>query len=477
MSSGDDDIAGEQLAGPESTGSRRSRKRSKASGSRGLGSDGPAMCHLCERPIAATEKNKVLKGCSFHMNPCWAAIRAHRRILEETKAPHLLDELDTNMLTNPGAWRAEVAPMAAGPASRSAARASLKAKVKTLVTVSEKSRITDLTIMNKRHFKSHTMFWDRCGSESASEEFEKLSQTQRGRHNTPTERRVAIESHEKLRTSHGTQEKITEEVELDMGGRADEGRHRRRHASSSSRRAPTRSRSPALAPGALRANEATCRRQRRPPLDIDLNSGDMNSGDTDPDEEPEGGPAFTPTKSVKSYAASVGASSSKGGNRNLAASSSLRSPTSSSKPTGCMDMSPVEFMQAKEKLDEVCADMLATISSKTGVVGKLAAAAAKLPADKMARMEPNPTDVLAKVFAMRVNLEKVREDMEPMQKREYNSMDERVKGLRSDMKVLLDEVSATNDLCQFMLKKGVAASKSQDNHMRLCPRRSHSLEL
>ena len=127
------------------------------------------VCYLCEQPGDLTCS---LNGHAFD-HKCHLAVRRHRRLLP-TKDARLAD--DQKMDSEPDAWRDELnvvaAPGAGGYVPRSALAVHRAKHVKE--NFIEETHEGGTYLLNKTRYKSYRAFWDRTGSESASEDFDRI---------------------------------------------------------------------------------------------------------------------------------------------------------------------------------------------------------------------------------------------------------------------------------------------------------------
>ena len=109
------------------------------------------------------------------------------------------------MVSDPPRFRANVQPFCS-KTQRASARTALKLKIEQKVDFKETSKVQDKLLLNKQRYKSYRMFWDRCGSVSASEDFDDLMEQQGRRHCTTMEDKVAVEDNAVLRQVRGSRE-------------------------------------------------------------------------------------------------------------------------------------------------------------------------------------------------------------------------------------------------------------------------------
>lgn len=171
-------------------------------------------CHLCVQPMVGGQETRSFRGVAFHACECWPAVRAHRRVLSQNQGR--LRASDDLMLEDPPpTWRQDVAPLVVHRGqSRASARSVLQAKVKKL-NVKEKKIVKDKLRLDRRRYKSYRMFWDRIGSETASEDFDTALQAQ-GRRRSKDEY-VLLTDNERVREAVGSRE----ETAVASGGESD----------------------------------------------------------------------------------------------------------------------------------------------------------------------------------------------------------------------------------------------------------------
>ena len=115
---------------------------------------------------------------------------------------------DIDLPANPVAWLADFKPVldAESHHAKKVAIAKIRAKVveeRTSKTTSKK-KVNDTLALNKRRFKSYKSLWDRMGSDSASEEFDRLRSQQGDEFDSGDEEKVGIKDNTAFRESSGT---------------------------------------------------------------------------------------------------------------------------------------------------------------------------------------------------------------------------------------------------------------------------------
>ena len=202
-------------------------------------------CHLCLAELKSTDLIRELKGFRFHGEGCFPAVRCHRRLFDKN-----LEECNRRMVQDPEAWREEVAPLNKRESSRdNAHKMMLKSQIQTSSTYTKKEERKQRSVMNKRHFKRHKEQWDNMGSVSASEEFDRIHEEQKGEFDSDGEECIAVKMHTLLMDISGTSKSNERQHPLDESNDGvEEGRRRRSRGNG--------------APSSRRNRDAHCGRKR-----------------------------------------------------------------------------------------------------------------------------------------------------------------------------------------------------------------------
>ena len=125
-------------------------------------------CFLCGEP------GDLKGGLNGHLfdHQCHLAVRRHRRLLPDAESRLADDKL---MASNPYAWRREVTEVDPGNGGRYASRGALASRraKHAKETFKEEAHEGGVLLLSKRRYKSHVGFWDKVGSETASEDFDR----------------------------------------------------------------------------------------------------------------------------------------------------------------------------------------------------------------------------------------------------------------------------------------------------------------
>ena len=173
--------------------SRQSRSRSSRGRSpvrRGRKNGQKSSSEMCLGCRSQCGKLKSYKGISLGP-PCMAAVRSRNRSLSDED----IRGLDASLPFQPGQWMLDNPGLFDGGQSckeRRSAIKKIKERCQQKVTESKttEKKLKDKVSYNKRHYKSHVMFWDRCGSSTASSEFENLREEQQGAYDSDNEEKV-----------------------------------------------------------------------------------------------------------------------------------------------------------------------------------------------------------------------------------------------------------------------------------------------
>jgi hypothetical protein len=459
-------------------------------------------CHLCESGILPGAPCKTFKGFSLHIQ-CMNAVRCSRRLL--AKDPNSLNDSDKKMIQDPPAWRADVSPLIATSAKGRNAAARTVCKQRTVVkeNYQDDAVLDDYLHLTKNRYKAYKCFWDRCGSETASEDFDAALTSQNAEFSKDGEDLVRVQDNMRDRSGRGVKSATIDHSDIpdplpasaagDLlfrrrereGDRQGTGRERDRQG-----RGRERDRRPAVqdrrssTPGLERGVGSIGRdgvRQLFQGSKCELNStaGDNLS------EADAGSRRGSPSKFQTSRAAGSGLteralslhnSQSKDEEEPAVTSSAKRAkslsagggePTSGKKRrTG--RISPVEFMEERAKLKNrlVHAKDKESSSAKGSVLSKIRIAVSKLSDAELKQLDKNPQEAVQQIELAVQDVCTLLDELDGLRSSGLIQQQTKVQGALQKLEDALDAAEAELEAMTFLIKQGAKLSLREANHVR-----------
>ena len=160
------ELIGDQSYAQEESLAESSKRKLMGHSRRSAGGGADLLCWLCDAPMVVEQASNQRYNRELH-NRCFNAVRCHKRLLKN----------DEEM------WKSVVRGLVADNELRSeAARRAARAQVKNRETYIDSGQVEDDLLLTKRRFISYMGSWEGCGSDTASESFERRLQCSKGDH-------------------------------------------------------------------------------------------------------------------------------------------------------------------------------------------------------------------------------------------------------------------------------------------------------
>ena len=168
---------------------------------RSAGGGADLSCWLCDAPMVVGQASNKWYNRELH-NGCFNAVRCHKRLLKTTADKEVEKQL---LESDEEEWTSVVRGLVADNELRSeAARRAARAQIKNRETYIDSGQVEDDLLLTKRRSTPHMGFWEGCGSDTASESFERRLQCSDSDHeNERGEKQIRTQDNVRIRKVTG----------------------------------------------------------------------------------------------------------------------------------------------------------------------------------------------------------------------------------------------------------------------------------
>jgi hypothetical protein len=426
----------------------------------------PIACHLCVQAFTSSDSVKNLKGHKFHEGACFNAVRCYRRLQGHGSK---LAQADRQMVDNASEWRDIVAPLSvSGIDNRTGHRNRVKAQVSSLdKSFTRTESTTGMLRLTKRRYKSFVQMWDKVGSESASDEFERLRDENGSEFDgSDGEEMVLVKDNARLEEVRGIEQSRRYKYEKPDALRNAAGGSDSGQGGSRDRRDPggdrRRDRLAAAEATTLCASGSSGVRSPHTLCSASVSGDDgsrMLGGE--PSTLP---PCKKPRLTEKTLAALQGGLSPAVGR--TAGLSHLGSECGGASIGKKDKISPVEFMQVRSKLKGELQKSIAAVRKRSSVLNMIKLAVSRLTSAQMSLLEKQPSVVVSNIEENIKLLTSIVDELESLRLSGLEAAQTRASLALASLSDVEAEAGEQLQAMNFLITEKTKETKVQGNHTR-----------